>query len=864
MKSSEIRKKFFDYFIKNGHEKVASSSLIPAQDPTLLFTNAGMNQFKDCFLGKEQRSYKTAVTIQKCVRAGGKHNDLDNVGFTKRHLTFFEMMGNFSFGDYFKEQAILFAWNLLTQEYGLSKNDLFVSIYEDDDEAFEIWNKVVGVPTERIYRFGKKDNFWQMGDTGPCGPCTEIFYDTRSQNERTMLPTQEDFDSGKLLEVWNNVFMQFDRQEDGTLVPLKQTGVDTGMGLERIASVLQGKESVYQTDIFLPLIQAIEKLTGRVYEQQTPYLKAAFHVLADHVRSTSLLIADGASPSNEGRGYVLRKIIRRAALFSQKLSDKNIFPEVARAFIAQMGEYYPELKTNEKIIISLLTHEIEQFAQNLIKGQVILEGYMRDQAANKQITGEQAFKLYDTYGFPLEVTILAAQDHGFTVDADGFEVCMQEQRQRSGKKMKDTQKAIQLPEGIVTEFVGYHTLQTHGVITALIVDATQATTVSAGQECWIVTQQTPFFVTKGGQVDDTGTVTIAGHTVPVQGLQTIDNAIACKIISPAALSVGMQVVQEVAVDVRKNTMNNHTATHLLQAALIELLGKQVKQSGSVVDPDYLRFDFTYHKNLTQEEIVWVEDRVNAIIRENIPLSIFETSYKDALDKGVIAIFGEKYNPECVRVIDVPGFSKELCGGTHVPSTGVIGAFKITEVSALSAGNRRIFAVTGPKAIELMQHNFTTVKTLSQMFKAKSEEVIEAVERQTLLLQKAQQEIKTLKKERVMLQLPTWLKQIEEINGVPFLYLVIPDATGDELREAVERIQQNKAGFYMALSSQSDKASFYVSLNQAYQDVIDLKVFAQWLTQTTGLRGGGKLGTLQGGGPAVIQDLAPLIKAGLSK
>lgn len=864
MKSLDIRKKFFDFFIKHGHEHVTSSSLIPAQDPTLLFTNAGMNQFKDCFLGDEQRSYTTATTIQKCVRAGGKHNDLDNVGFTKRHLTFFEMMGNFSFGDYFKKEAIAFAWNLLTKGYGLSPNDLYVSIYEDDDEAFAIWEKQIGVPKERIYRFGKVDNFWQMGDTGPCGPCSEIFYDTRPKNKRDKAPTQEDFDSGVLLEVWNLVFMQYNQQEDGSLVPLKQTGVDTGMGLERIACVLQGKDNVYETDIFTSIIKETEKLTGVNYSKQTPEMKAAFHVLADHIRSASLIIADGGSPSNEGRGYVLRKIIRRAALFAQKLTDKNIFPEVAKVFIKEMSPIYPELKTSEKMIVSLLTNEIEQFAHNLIKGQHILETFFKAQEKDKTITGEQAFKLYDTYGFPLEVTILAAQEHGFSVDSDEFKKCMEEQRKRSGKKMKQTEKKIELPENIQTSFVGYQEISTDSKIISLIVNDKAVNKASEGQECWVITEQCPFFVTMGGQVNDTGWAIIDGKKANFTALKKIGKAIAFKIKAPTECKVGDSISQQVEEQTRKDIMNNHTATHLLQAALIELLGKQVKQSGSVVDPNYLRFDFTYHKNLTPEEIKQVEDRVNAVIRDNITVDIFETSQKKALERGVIAIFGEKYNPEKVRVIDVPGFSAELCGGTHVPTTGVIGAFKITEVSALSAGNRRIFAVTGRKALELMQKNFSSVKALSQEFKVKPEEILSAVEKQKKHLQDTQLQLRTLKKQMLKSQLPEWEKNIELINRVPFLYLNIAGYGGDELKDIAQQLQNKKSGFYVLVSSDQNKSTFFVSLAPEHEQTIDLPAFGKWLHEATGLRGGGKKGTLQGGGPKITKDLAPLIKAGLSK
>lgn len=860
MKSLDIRKKFFDFFVKNGHHKAESSSLIPAQDPTLLFTNAGMNQFKDLFLGNEQRSYKTAVSIQKCVRAGGKHNDLDNVGFTKRHLTFFEMMGNFSFGDYFKKEAIHFAWTFLTKELGLNPHDMFVSVYKEDDEAFDIWNKEMGVPAERIMRFDKKDNFWQMGDVGPCGPCTEIYVDLRTPEERKKLPVYQDFEDGKLLEIWNLVFMQFDMQPDGSLKRLKHTGVDTGMGLERVTCIMQGKDTVYHTDLFTPLIKAIEKLSGLEYDKQDAKVKAAFHVLADHVRSTSLIIADGGSPSNEGRGYVLRKIIRRAALFAQKLSDKNIFPELAKAFIQELSPVYPELKTNQTMIVSLLTHEIEQFSQNLIRGQAILETFFKEQAHSKTITGEQAFKLYDTYGFPLEVTILSCQERGYNVDTVAFEECMEKQRELSGKKMKATKKAIELPENITTTFVGYQTTQATSPIIGIITDDTLHQHAKAHTPCWVITKECPFFVTTGGQVDDVATVTIHGKTMPVTGLQKIGSAIAFQITPEVALSVGDSADQHVNISIRKMTANNHTATHLLQAALIELFGKQVKQSGSVVDPNYLRFDFTYHKNLTVEEVTHVENRVNDIIRENIPVSIFETTYKKALDHGAIAIFGEKYNPECVRVIDVPGFSTELCGGTHVPTTGVIGAFKIIEVSALSAGNRRIFAVTGPKAVELMQQNFNMVKTLSQEFKVKPEEVVAAVEKQKEALNKAQLELRNLKKQVIVSHVHQWAQQAHMIGKIPFVYLSLDGYTTDDLREAATLLQQHQKGLYVLTSSADEKTNFYASLAPELATTLDFETVKNVL-DNHGLKGGGKAGTLQGGGPRLTKDLkAALLKA----
>lgn len=861
MKSSEIRQIFFDFFNAHHHTKIDSSSLIPAQDPTLLFTNAGMNQFKDLFLGNEFRSYNKAVTIQKCVRAGGKHNDLDNVGFTKRHLTFFEMMGNFSFGDYFKKEAIFFAWNLLTKGYKLKPENLYVSVYEEDQEAFDIWHQEMGIPRERIMRFGKKDNFWQMGDTGPCGPCTEIYVDQRPEEEQNTLPTYDDFEGGRLLEVWNLVFMQFDRQTDGTLVPLKQTGVDTGMGLERITSVLQNVPSVFNTDMFMYLIEGTEKLTGISYEKSPFQTKAAFHVLADHIRSSSLIIADGGTPSNEGRGYVLRKIIRRAALFAQKLTDKNIFPDLAKLFIENMSAIYPELKANEALIVSLLTREIEQFSQNLIKGQAILKNYFQECQATKIISGQQAFKLYDTYGFPLEVTILSCQEKGYTVDTAGFETYMEEQRALSGKKMKDATKEMALPETIKTTFVGYEVTKQESKVIGIIVNNELIEKVAAQTPCMIITEQCPFFAATGGQVDDTGTISKGHEHTPLLGLKKLHNnqAIGVMINAPFAIAVGDTVTQEVNFSVRRMTMNNHTATHLLQSALIEMLGKQVKQSGSVVTPDYLRFDFTYHQNLTSEEIAWVENRVNEKIQENIKVEIFETTYKTALEKGVIAIFGEKYNPEKVRVVDVPGFSAELCGGTHVPATGSIGVFKIIEVGALSAGNRRIVALTGPKAVALYQENFNSIKALSQHFKTKPEDVVTAMLKQEEQLKYAQQEVKGCKKELLKQHVSLWIEQIEMVGSLPLLTVIVEQYSADALKDSATLCAEKKAGVYCFISNNNEKSQFVLLVSPEFQNSVDLKACSTFLKEKLGLQGGGAKGMLTGGGKCISQDAQNTIR-----
>jgi alanyl-tRNA synthetase len=862
MKSMELRKKFFDFFTERGHIKVPSSSLVPAEDPTLLFTNAGMNQFKDLFLGKETRSYDRAVSIQKCMRAGGKHNDLDNIGFTNRHLTFFEMMGNFSFGSYFKKEAIEFAWEFLIKQIGLDPKDMYVTVYKDDDESYDIWHNIIGLPKERIYRLGEADNFWQMGDTGPCGPCSEIYVDRGKQfgcGKDTCAPACE---CDRFLEVWNLVFMQYDRQEDGTDLPLKRKGVDTGMGLERLALIVENKNSIFETDLFEPIIKKIEQLTEIKYESAPKDIKAAFNVMADHVRAATFLIADGVTPSNEGRGYVLRKIIRRAALFAQKLTNKNIFPELAQVVIDQMNPIYPELKPAEKSVKHLLNVEIEKFAENLVHGQNILQRYFKDSAQTKVISGEQAFKLYDTFGFPLELTKVIAGEKGFTVDTEGFEKYMEIQKERSGGKItKEDHIKIGLPETIVTEFKGYETLETESPIRALIVDNELVDHVDAGRSCWVITATTPFYVEKGGQVSDKGTVRIDSHSVPVENLMRIDNAIAIKITAPTTININDLVTETVDKEYRLDVMNNHTATHLLQAALIQILGKEVRQSGSLVHPDYLRFDFTYHKTLSHEQIKQVEDLVNRKIRENMPVKIYNTTYKNAIDKGVIAIFGEKYNPEEVRVIDIAPFSMELCGGTHVSATGDIGCLKITEETALSAGQRRIFAVTGKKAVELFQDDFDMVKKLSQEFKVQTHEIVNAVEKQKEQLKDALNAIKKLKKETWQAQTSTWLESVKEVNGIPFGFFALSDYGADELKEIAQKLADKKPGFYFMLSCQDERCALFSMLSDQFASKVDLKVFSTWLKDSFGLRGGGKKGVLQGGGPFVDQTA---VKKGIEK
>ncbi len=864
MKSEFVRQKFFNFFKKQQHTKVASSSLIPAQDPTLLFANAGMNQFKDLFLGNETRSYKRAVSIQKCVRAGGKHNDLDNVGFTKRHLTFFEMMGNFSFGDYFKQEAITFAWDFLTKELAIDVTHLHVSVYKTDDESYDIWHKQIGLPEDKIHRLGKKDNFWQMGDVGPCGPCSEIHIDRGASfgcDDDTFCDPACECD--RYLEIWNLVFMQFDQQADGTLKELTQKGVDTGMGLERLCSVMQDVDSVFHTDLFTPIIAATEKLTNKKYDVQDAEHKAAFHVLADHVRSATFLIADGCAPSNDGRGYVLRKIIRRAALFTQKLTDSIIFPTLSQTVIDQMGQWYPEIVTQQTLIKSVLQSEIERFSANLQRGTVILNNYLSQAEKTKKISGEHAFKLYDTYGFPLELVKAAAREHGYTVDEQSYKQHMQKQKKQSGKKTTDKLAKIDLDSAISTTFTGYADHETLSIITALVHNFTSVDRVAKGEQCFVIVKESPFFIVGGGQVPDQGWLIIDEQEVVVKSVRFINNAIAAEIIAPVDLVVGSPITSRIDIKWRANAMKNHTATHLLQSALISLFGKQIKQSGSLVHPDYLRFDFTFHRNLSDDELRQVEDLVNQKIRQNIPVTIEQTTLKDATNRGVIAFFGDKYKPDNVRVVQVSDFSAELCGGTHVNATGDIGTFKITSISSLSAGHKRIVALTGPRAVELFQDTFAITKTLGTHFKIQQHEIVALVEQQHADLKDAQKNIEKLKQQLLIHQIPSLLEHAQTINNVPFLYHEQNNSSMQELRTIGNTLSQKQPGFYVLTSVNDDKLSLFAHCSDKLSDKINLKEFATWLRDTHAIRCGGRGTDIQGGG-AITKNLEESIVQWLQK
>jgi alanyl-tRNA synthetase len=720
MSSAEIRKSFLEFFQGKGHEVVASSPLVPGNDPTLLFTNAGMVQFKEVFLGQEQRPYMRATSSQRCVRAGGKHNDLENVGYTARHHTFFEMLGNFSFGDYFKQEAIAYAWEYLTEVLKLPEEKLWVTVFEEDDEAADIWLKDIGVSPDRFARIGAKDNFWQMGDTGPCGPCTEIFYD-HGPDVPGGPPGSPDEDGDRYIEIWNLVFMQYDRDNNGVLNPLPKPSVDTGMGLERLAAIMQHVHSNYEIDLFQYLIKAIAEIAD-----ETDLGKASLRVIADHIRSCSFLIVDGVLPSNEGRGYVLRRIIRRAARHGHKLGiSEPFFFRLVKPLVDQMGEAYPELLKAQDQVERVLRQEEERFAETLEHGMKILEEDIADLQGGT-ISGETVFKLYDTYGFPLDLTADIARERNLEVDYAGFDKAMEAQRERARAASHfgaDYTEA--LDSNISTEFIGYAATGGEGQVVALYADGKQVETLSAGQEGRVILDRTPFYAESGGQIGDTGILLTDGTEFAVSDTQKQGAANAhIGVLSKGELKVGDRLSAQVDAERRQAIILNHSATHLMHAALRQVLGEHVQQKGSLVTDDRLRFDFSHFEPVKPEEIREVERIVNTQIRENQDASAQLMSMDDALEAGAMALFGEKYGDE-VRVMKI-GFSTELCGGVHVDRAGDIGLFKIISESGVASGVRRIEAVTGQGALEWTEEGADQLERVAQMVKAGRTEVEDKV------------------------------------------------------------------------------------------------------------------------------------------
>nr|WP_104511220.1 alanine--tRNA ligase [Acinetobacter indicus] len=873
MTSAEIREAFLRYFESQGHTRVASSSLVPANDPTLLFTNAGMNQFKDCFLGLEKRDYVRAVSSQKCVRAGGKHNDLDNVGYTARHHTFFEMLGNFSFGDYFKRDAIKFAWEFLTGDewLALPKDKLYATVYHTDDEAFDIWNKEIGLAPERIIRIGDNkgekyasDNFWAMGDTGPCGPCSEIFFD-HGDHIWGGLPGTPEEDGDRFIEIWNNVFMQFNRTADGVLHPLPAPSVDTGMGLERISAVLQHVNSNYEIDLFQHLLKAAAEIIGldtsaleaEAKEKGTPVqYPASLKVVADHARSCCFLIADGVNPSNEGRGYVLRRIIRRAVRHGNKLgATGSFFHKMLQPLIEVMGAAYPELEAQKARIEAQLLKEEEQFAKTLEQGLKLLEGELAN-LKGSVIPGEVVFKLYDTYGFPTDLTADIARERDLTIDEAGFEVEMAAQRQRArdaGKFAIDYNSVVKVDGE--TQFDGYDATAGQGQIIAIYKDGEQVDEVAEGDEALIVLNQTPFYAESGGQIGDTGIFKNDTGIFEVQDTKKSGGAFVHQgIVTMGSLKAAQNVEAIVKADIRAATARNHSATHLLHAALRQILGSHVQQKGSLVASDVLRFDFANDQPVSFEQLQEIERLVNAEVIANTPVTTELLDIESAKAKGAMMLFGEKYGDE-VRVlsmgsvIEEKNFSIELCGGIHVKRTGDIGLFKITSEGGVAAGVRRIEAVTGTKAIEAVQKADRDINTINALLKAQKEQTIEKVEAIVETASSLQKQIEQLNQKLASLQAGELLSQVQTIAGRATLITTVQGMDAKALRNLHDGVKSKLDNAVIVLAGvEGDKVSLIASVAKDFTTSIKAGDIIKHLATELGGKGGGKPDLAQGGAP----------------
>ncbi len=848
MTGSQVRQKFLDYFSARGHRVVRSSSLVPANDPTLLFTNAGMNQFKDVFLGEERRDYTRAASSQKCVRAGGKHNDLDNVGYTRRHHTFFEMLGNFSFGDYFKQDAIAYAWELITKEYGLPKDKLYVTVFREDDEAEELWQKVAGVPKNRIFRLDEKDNFWQMGETGPCGPCSEIHYDLGPQGAEPGRE-QEQFPEdggGRFVEIWNLVFMQFDRDAAGTLTPLPRPSIDTGMGLERIAAVMQGVLSNYDTDLIRPVMLKAAELLGKQHGDD-PRVDTVLRINADHARAAAFLIHDGVVPANEGRGYVLRKIMRRALRNARMTGTADPYLYKLTGFVAEhMRDAYPEMMDSVQRVARVVRDEEQRYATTF----QVAERFFQDEAkaaASGVLPGAAAFKLYDTYGLALDEQEDMAREHGLTIDRDGFTVEMEKQRTRARASWKGAEKANAKPEYLAlprTEFVGRETLEAPATIAALL-------------DCEIALDRTPFYAEAGGQVGDTGVlVSVAtGETVAV-----VESAVSgapgktvhrVKMVGP--VQVGDPVIAKVDVGSRHSTMRNHTGTHLLHAALRTVLGTHVKQAGSVVEPARLRFDFTHYTAMDRDELAEVERLVNEQILANREVHTDVMDLDKALSTGAMALFGEKYG-EHVRVVSIDTFSKELCGGTHVARTGDIGLCKIVYEGSISAGVRRIEAITGEGALRRFQEAQQQLARVAGIVRSSENEVAEQLEKLVAKEKALEQELQQLKTKMAQASAGDLELQARDIKGVKVLSARLDGFDRTQLRTLADSLRNKWKSAVVVLATVEDGNVAIVSgVTKDLTSKVHAGKLAGVVAQAVGGKGGGRPDMAEAGGkdPAAL-------------
>jgi alanyl-tRNA synthetase len=870
MKSSEIRRLFLDYFASKGHTIVPSSSLIPGNDPTLLFTNAGMVQFKDVFLGRETRPYVRAASSQRCLRAGGKHNDLENVGYTARHHTFFEMLGNFSFGDYFKRNAIQYAWEFLTRELGIPEQRLWVTVYEEDDEAADIWLNEIGVPPERLARIGDKpgagkyhsDNFWSMGDTGPCGPCTEIFYDHGPEVPGGP-PGSPEADGDRYIEIWNLVFMQFNRDENGLLHSLPKPSVDTGMGLERISAVMQGVHSNYEIDLFRDLIEAAARETG------APDLTSnSLRVIADHIRACSFLIVDGVIPGNEGRGYVLRRIIRRAIRHGYKLGRREPFfyklvPDLARV----MGEAYPELPQAQERVMGVLRQEEEKFAETLEHGMAVLEAAMHGTGGDRILDGETVFRLYDTFGFPLDLTADIARERGFTVDFAGFEHAMALQRERARAASRFHMGQVVKFEGQPTAFHGYDTLNLQAQVLAIYKEGTQVSQIQAGDEAVVVLDRTPFYAESGGQVGDRGQLAATHGTFVVEDTQKIQAEVFGHKgrLAVGTLSVGDVVEAQVDAVARQRAAWNHSATHLLHAALRRVLGNHVMQKGSLVDAQRTRFDFSHPQPLTPEELHRVETLVNEAIRANYPVQVRLMKYDEAIRHGALALFGEKYGDE-VRVVGMGDFSTELCGGTHVKRSGDIGLFKIVSESGVAAGIRRIEAVTGDLALQYVQQEEDRLLAAASALKTHPEEVTQKIAQILDNVKHLEKELARLKSKLAAARGEELAESAVTVKGVKVLAAEIEGADAKALRETLDKLKDKlKSAAIVLASRDGGRVTLIAGVTPDLTARLAAGELVNHVAAQVGGRGGGRPDMAQAGGsqpenlPAALQSVAAWVE-----
>ena len=871
--TAEIRQAFLDFFHSKGHQVVASSSLVPHNDPTLLFTNAGMNQFKDVFLGLDKRNYSRATTSQRCVRAGGKHNDLENVGYTARHHTFFEMLGNFSFGDYFKHDAIQFAWELLTSEkwFALPKERLWVTVYESDDEAYEIWEKEVGIPRERIIRIGDNkgapyasDNFWQMGDTGPCGPCTEIFYD-HGDHIWGGPPGSPEEDGDRYIEIWNIVFMQFNRQADGTMEPLPKPSVDTGMGLERIAAVLQHVNSNYDIDLFRTLIQAVAKVTGA-----TDLSNKSLRVIADHIRSCAFLIADGVMPSNENRGYVLRRIIRRAVRHGNMLGAKEtFFYKLVGPLIDVMGSAGEDLKRQQAQVEQVLKTEEEQFARTLERGLALLDEELA-KLSGDTLDGETAFRLYDTYGFPVDLTADVCRERNIKVDEAGFEAAMEEQRRRAREASgfgADYNAMIRVDSA--SEFKGYDHLELNGKVTALFVDGKAVDAINAGQEAVVVLDQTPFYAESGGQVGDKGELKGANFSFAVEDTQKYGQAIGhIGKLAAGSLKVGDAVQADVDEARRARIRLNHSATHLMHAALRQVLGTHVSQKGSLVNDKVLRFDFSHNEAMKPEEIRAVDDLVNTQIRRNLPIETNIMDLEAAKAKGAMALFGEKYD-ERVRVLSMGDFSTELCGGTHASRTGDIGLFRIISESGTAAGVRRIEAVTGEGAIATVHADSDRLSEVAHLLKGDSNNLADKVRSVLERTRQLEKELQQLKEQAAAQESANLSSKAIDVNGVKLLVSELSGVEPKMLRTMVDDLKNQLGSTIIVLATVVEgKVSLIAGVSKDVTDRVKAGELIGMVAQQVGGKGGGRPDMAQAGGtdaaalPAALASVKGWVSAKL--